>query len=49
MADTLLIDSLASHPDLVSQVVDLAWSEWGAGLTEADHRRWLCEAEADAV
>ena len=45
--DMIVVDSLADHPDLVSQVVDIAWAEWGSALTEEDHRRWLREAEKD--
>ncbi len=43
----IVVDSLANHPDLVSQVVDIAWSEWGGGLTQEDYRRWLREADDD--
>jgi len=43
----IVVDSLANHPHLVSQVVEIAWSEWGAGLPDEEHRRWLREAEDD--
>lgn len=47
MAGMIVVDTFADHPDLVSQAVEIAWSEWGAGLTEDDHRRWLREAQED--
>ncbi|HEX6506064.1 MAG TPA: GNAT family N-acetyltransferase [Chloroflexota bacterium] len=43
----ITVNSLADHPDLVSQVVNIAWSEWGDTLTEEDHQRWLRDAEED--
>jgi GNAT superfamily N-acetyltransferase len=43
----VVVDSLANHPDLVSQVVEIAWSEWGGGLIQGDCERWLREAHDD--
>jgi GNAT superfamily N-acetyltransferase len=47
MSDMIVVDSLADHPNLVPQAVEIAWSEWGSSLTEEDRRRWLREAEDD--
>jgi GNAT superfamily N-acetyltransferase len=43
----IVVDSLARHPELVPEVVDIAWTEWGSALSEEDHQRWLREAERD--
>jgi len=43
----IVVDSLANHPELVCQVVEIAWSEWGHALTDEEHQRWLREAEDD--
>ncbi len=44
----IVVDSLAAHPDVTSQVVDLAWSEWGIGLSDEENQRWLWLAAEDA-
>jgi GNAT superfamily N-acetyltransferase len=41
------IASLAEHPHLVPDVVDLAWQEWGGSVDEATRARWLREAAED--
>jgi GNAT superfamily N-acetyltransferase len=43
----IVVESLANHPDLISEMVDIAWTEWGDALTEEDRQRWLREAERD--
>jgi GNAT superfamily N-acetyltransferase len=43
----IVVDSLAHYPELVREVVEIAWSEWGDGLTEEEHECWLREAERD--
>ncbi|HEV8452779.1 MAG TPA: GNAT family N-acetyltransferase [Gaiellales bacterium] len=48
MGPTIAIDTLAEHPDLVSEVVEIAWREWGASLPGHEHARWLREAERDS-
>jgi len=44
----IVVDSLATHLDVTSQVVDLAWSEWGIGLPDEEYQRWLRLAAEDA-
>src|SRR5579884_26763 len=44
----IVIAPLSSHPHLATQVVEIAWNEWGAGLSEEEHQRWLRLAEEDA-
>ena len=41
------VESLSTHPELVAEVVDLAWTEWGAELPEVEHARWLRLAKRD--
>jgi GNAT superfamily N-acetyltransferase len=42
------IGTLAEHPHLVADVVDLAWREWGGSLDEPTRARWLREAAEDS-
>ena len=42
------IATLADTPQLVRQVVEIAWEEWGAELAEDPRERWLREAERDS-
>jgi GNAT superfamily N-acetyltransferase len=44
----IAIATLAEHPQLVPEVVEIAWQEWGGSLTEGERARWLCEAERDS-
>jgi GNAT superfamily N-acetyltransferase len=44
----IMIATLAEHPQLVPEVVEIAWHEWGGSLTEQEHARWLREAERDS-
>lgn len=44
----IVMDSLATHPDVTSQVVDLAWSERAIGLPDEEYHRWLGLAAEDA-
>ena len=48
LGPTIAITTLAEHPDLVSEVVEIAWREWGASLPAHEHARWLREAERDS-
>jgi GNAT superfamily N-acetyltransferase len=43
------IATLAEHPQLVPEVVEIAWWEWGASLAEREHARWLVEMERDSL
>lgn len=43
----IVVESLSAHPELVADVVEIAWEEWGDALSEAEHARWLLEAERD--
>jgi len=45
----ITITTLAEHPELVPDVVEIAWREWG-GLQAGEHERerWLREAEGDS-
>jgi len=45
----ITIATLADHPELVPDVVEIAWREWG-GLQPGEHERerWLREAERDS-
>ena len=44
----IAIATLADHPELVPEVVEIAWREWGALQPEHEHERWLREASATA-
>jgi GNAT superfamily N-acetyltransferase len=44
----ITIAALAEHPELVPDVVEIAWREWGALQAESEHERWLREAERDS-
>jgi GNAT superfamily N-acetyltransferase len=44
----IVIASLAEYPQLVPEVVEIAWREWGRSLTEQDRERWLVEVERDS-
>jgi GNAT superfamily N-acetyltransferase len=44
----ITIATLAEHPRLVPEVVEIAWREWGRSLPEHEHARWLREAERDS-
>jgi GNAT superfamily N-acetyltransferase len=44
----ITVATLAEHPQLVPDVVEIAWREWGASLPEHEHARWLREAERDS-
>jgi len=43
----IVVESLSAYPKLVADVVGIAWTEWGATLSESEHMRWLREAERD--
>jgi GNAT superfamily N-acetyltransferase len=43
----VVAESLSAHPELVADVVEIAWAEWGATLSDEEHARWLREAERD--
>jgi GNAT superfamily N-acetyltransferase len=45
----ITISSFAEHPQLVPEVVEIAWREWGASLREQERERWLAEAELDSA
>jgi hypothetical protein len=45
---TITIGTLADHPQLVPEVVDIAWREWGGSLARDERARWLREAERDS-
>ena len=45
---TISIGTLAEHPQLVPEVVDIAWREWGGSLPAEERARWLREAERDS-
>lgn len=42
------IAPLAEHPQLVPEVVEIAWDEWGDELPDDPRERWLSEAEQDS-
>ncbi|HET6848305.1 MAG TPA: GNAT family N-acetyltransferase [Gaiellales bacterium] len=42
------IGTFADHPELVPEVVAIAWDEWGAEHAEDPRDRWLREAELDS-
>ena len=44
----ITIATLAEHPQLVPEVVEIAWREWGRAAAEHEHARWLREAERDS-
>ena len=44
----ITITTLADAPELVPQVVEIAWEEWGAELSDDPRERWLREAEQDS-
>jgi GNAT superfamily N-acetyltransferase len=44
----ITISTLAEHPQLVPDVVDIAWREWGASLPGHERDRWLREMDADS-
>jgi GNAT superfamily N-acetyltransferase len=44
----ITIATLAEHPELVPDVVEIAWREWGALQAEGEQERWLREAERDS-
>jgi len=44
----ITIATLAEHPQLVPEVVEIAWREWGGSLAEGERERWLREAERDS-
>lgn len=43
----IVVESLSAHPELVADIVEIAWEEWGAALPNEEHTRWLREAERD--
>lgn len=43
----IAVESLSARPELVADVVEIAWREWGSALGEEEHTRWLREAERD--
>jgi GNAT superfamily N-acetyltransferase len=45
---TIAIATLAEHPELVAEAVDIAWREWGHSMPESERERWLREAERDS-
>ena len=42
------IAALADYPQLVPEVVAIAWEEWGEALADDPRERWLREAELDS-
>src|SRR5436309_2525670 len=42
------VAALADVPQLIPQVVEMAWEEWGAEHTGDPRERWLREAERDS-
>jgi GNAT superfamily N-acetyltransferase len=44
----IAIATLAEHPQLVPEVVEIAWQEWGGPLPDHERARWLREAERDS-
>lgn len=46
--DTIVVDSLANHPDMISQVTDMVWAEWGEWQRPGERERWLRLYEEDA-
>jgi hypothetical protein len=44
----ITIATLAEHPQLVPEVVEIAWREWGGLQPAHEHERWLREAERDS-
>ena len=44
----IAIATLAEHPQLVPEVVEIAWQEWGGSLPDHERARWLREAERDS-
>ena len=42
------IAALADYPQLVPEVVAIAWEEWGEALAEDPRERWLREADLDS-
>lgn len=47
MGVTIRVESFSAHPDLIEDVVGMAWAEWGGTLSAGEHARWLREAERD--
>jgi predicted N-acetyltransferase YhbS len=43
----ITVENLSARPELVADVVEIAWQEWGDALSEAEHAHWLREAERD--
>jgi len=44
----ITISTLAEHPELVPDVVEIAWREWGAWQAPGERERWLREMELDS-
>jgi GNAT superfamily N-acetyltransferase len=44
----IAIATLSEQPQLVPEVVEIAWQEWGATLPDHERARWLREAELDS-
>lgn len=45
---SITIAALADYPQLVPEVVEIAWEEWGPELRDDPRARWLREAEDDS-
>jgi GNAT superfamily N-acetyltransferase len=42
------VAALADYPQLVPEVVEIAWDEWGAALAEDPRARWQYDYERDS-
>jgi len=41
------IEAFSTRPELVTDAVEIAWTEWGAHLAETEYERWRELAERD--
>jgi GNAT superfamily N-acetyltransferase len=44
----ITIAALAEYPQLVPEIVEIAWQEWGGSMPEHERARWLREADQDS-
>ena len=44
----ITVATLAAYPQLVPEVVEIAWEEWGAEHADDPRERWLRDAERDS-